>query len=474
MQQMEELVHRFYEDQHQPPTIIQRLEYVFSTAYPLRWQMQREWAETLGRLGLVKSALAVFESIEMWEHVIDCHRLMGNWSRAYALITEQVRRRGASPRLLCVLGDVLVMQPQLERPSDDRRTPEELYEEAWIRSGERYARAQRSLGRLAMRRGDWQRAYDHFRLALAVNPLYQEIWFASGFCAQKAEQWDRATESYTSAVQYEPEHAEAWSNLGHALLRQSGDETTSQMLRMRRIVKCFAEAARLRPESWQIWQNLLVAATVAQEWATAIRAQTKLIALRGREGYDRSSMATVIKAISGALEITRTQAESSLVGGATNERLLVSLEPLLRHLASIGISDALIWSTLGRCARERGEFREALEYNRKTIRALEASERRPPFGLKPTTNGCDAESERAQARSALTRAYCELGETLVAARKQQDRRDQGALPCAMQNTAQLDRSVTAQMALFLKGISEAGDNDPTVERLREIAELLGI
>jgi tetratricopeptide (TPR) repeat protein len=476
MQQMEELVDRFYHYRQSRLSMVQRLAFVFSTAYPLRWQMLREWAEILGRLGLVKTALEVYESLELWEHVIDCHRLLGNWPRAQALVTEQLGRRRASPRLLCVLGDVLLSRSTSDCPFEDQPTPETLYEEAWTLSGQRYARAQRSLGRLAMRRGDWQRAYDHFRLALSVNPLYQEIWFASGFCAQKMKAWDRAAESYTSAVQHEPEHAEAWSNLGQALLQLGGNEREGQALKMRQIVKCFAEAARLRPESWQIWQNLLITAVQAQAWAIAIRAQTKLVTLRGREGFHRSAFAAMIEAFHGVLLPLDEEPEPPLDGSHTaNERLLGALESLLRQLASIGISDALIWNTLSRFARRRGAPWEALEYNRKTIRALEAAERQAPLALQPNKKGFDTSDRTIPGGITLTEAYCELGESLLAARKLQQNEGNQAVPTkTVPNPSHLDRSATAQISLFLKRQVEPADSDPYAKRLREIGGLLGI
>jgi len=482
MEQMEELVERFYNDTQPRPELTKHLWYAFATAYPLRWQMQREWAGMLGRLGLVKSALDVFQSLEMWEHAVDCHRLMGNWTRAYQMLIELLRVRDRSPRLLCVLGDVLVMMPERDRPLDEHRTPEALYNQAWQISGERYARAQRSLGRLAMRRGDWQRAYEHFRRALTVNPLHQDIWFACGFCAQKLGRWDWASESYTSAVQYEPEHAEAWSNLGHALLRQTMAEEAgnpASMLKRHRVVKCFAEAARLRPESWQVWQNLLIAATGAKEWALALRAQSKLLEFRGRDGYDHAALAAILAAMSDVLDETSVTDQDVHVDDPVRVRQMSALESLLRSVAATGISDPIVWDALRRCATRHGNLAEALEYSRKTIRALETAARPSQFGSKKMASagaGLQQTAPQPPQQFTLAEAYLALAETLMLVRQQRSSSHDREL----ENDDLLlrtipDRSAASQVRLFLERYHIHDEtNKVCIERLREIAKQLGI
>ncbi len=58
---------------------------------------------------------------------------------------------------------------------------------AWERSGQRSARAQRSLARSATRRKDWAAAGGHWERALGLSPMYPEGWFSLGYCRLKLE-----------------------------------------------------------------------------------------------------------------------------------------------------------------------------------------------------------------------------------------------------------------------------------------------
>lgn len=53
-------------------------------------------------------------------------------------------------------------------------------------------RAQRSLARNAIRRGDWAGAAAHWEAALALNPLNPEGWFSLGFAYIKEKEYEKA------------------------------------------------------------------------------------------------------------------------------------------------------------------------------------------------------------------------------------------------------------------------------------------
>ena len=80
----------------------------------------------------------MYERLEMWEEVAECSGAVGRVGRVRELVRERLERGGATPTLLCVLGDVT-------------RDPED-YRRAWEMSGGRCGRAQRSLGFHHLRR----------------------------------------------------------------------------------------------------------------------------------------------------------------------------------------------------------------------------------------------------------------------------------------------------------------------------------
>ena len=57
---------------------------------------------------------------------------------------------------------------------------EKYYEEAWILSNKRYARAKRTLARACYDRGDFHDCCQHMDEALAVQPLVPNAWYIKG------------------------------------------------------------------------------------------------------------------------------------------------------------------------------------------------------------------------------------------------------------------------------------------------------
>ena len=69
----------------------------------------------------------------------------------------------AQANVLCLLGDM--------------KRDETYYQRAWEESGEKCARAMRSLARAHFAKGRWQDSVDCFSKALAINRLYKDAWF---------------------------------------------------------------------------------------------------------------------------------------------------------------------------------------------------------------------------------------------------------------------------------------------------------
>ncbi|CAI5475117.1 unnamed protein product [Closterium sp. Yama58-4] len=88
----------------------------------------REYGELLVASACVGEAMRVFETNELWDHLIDCYSLLGKRAAAAALVTARLKEQQEDPRLWCCLGDLT--------------EEKECYEKAWEFSRHRYARAQ--------------------------------------------------------------------------------------------------------------------------------------------------------------------------------------------------------------------------------------------------------------------------------------------------------------------------------------------
>jgi hypothetical protein len=83
-------------------------------------------------LGIIRSALEIFERLEMWDDVVSCYQMLEKEKEAEAVVRRQLELNPRSPKLICLLGDI-------------KKDPK-YYEEAWALSDGHYARAMRSLG----------------------------------------------------------------------------------------------------------------------------------------------------------------------------------------------------------------------------------------------------------------------------------------------------------------------------------------
>lgn len=213
-------------------SVAERLRYIYQISPPLRWELESELAARWVHLGGLKTALEIYSRLDMQAEVALC--LAGTDQEGEAIRT--VRRLLFSPidtssetdsyagpelsllppdapRLYCILGDL---------ENDPAH-----YQRAWTASNNRYARAQRSLGRYYVKNKSYAQAAEAYSQSLRINRLNASTWFALGCVQLELSDWSSAVDSFTRTVQLQDDDAEAWSNLAVALLRLPEPGTTS-------------------------------------------------------------------------------------------------------------------------------------------------------------------------------------------------------------------------------------------------------
>ena len=289
----------------------QRLRYVHQLSPPFRWALEAELASRWVSIGGLRTAVEIYERLEMWAEAALCWAASGKESNAREILRRQLhlpkpRSDGSTrshevseaaatsslglpsdaPRLLCILGDV--------------ESAPAYYEQAWKVSECRYARAQRSLGKHYMSKGHMKEADEAYAASLRIDPQNAGAWYSLGCVRLARQDWEEAVEAFTRTIKIEPEDAEAWSNLGAALVRTSaqvssidspgvlgsdnkGGQSFEPQKRAKEALVAFKRAATFKRGSYRIWQNILnVAATISPPpYADVIIAQKRLIELRG-------------------------------------------------------------------------------------------------------------------------------------------------------------------------------------------------
>jgi len=177
----------------------ERLEYFYSIIIPPKWELEREVADRYVRLGVVLTALEIYQRLEMWEQVIGCYQAAEQNDKAEALVREQLELEPESPKFWCLLGQI--------------KNDPQYYQKAWDLSGEHYAKAMRSLGAYYYKQLDYAKSVDAYKKALKINPLFEGSWFILGCASMNIEDWDTSIEAWNRVITLDTEHGEAWNNL---------------------------------------------------------------------------------------------------------------------------------------------------------------------------------------------------------------------------------------------------------------------
>lgn len=308
-----------------------RLEYIWLLSFSTRWDLESELANRWVNLGGLRTALEIYERLQLWAEVALCYAATDKEDKARITVRRQLYEPTGqnpddeneqfegqelsslpadAPRLFCILGDL--------------QSDPTLYDRAWEVSNHRYARAQRSLARhfLTLQPPALENAAEAYKKSLHINRLNHGAWFALGCVQLELQRWDEAIESFTRTVQLEDTDAEAWSNLAAAMLRTSrpseSDDTQEPPLqepprelaedeeeseepqrapqdphkRKREAIAALHRAAQLKNTDVRIWDNLLtVAASIPPPFTPyrdVIAAQRKVIELLGPKTGEKS------------------------------------------------------------------------------------------------------------------------------------------------------------------------------------------
>lgn len=378
----------------------ERLQYIFQLASPSRWDLEAELASRWISIGGLRSALEIYERLEMWAEAALCYAATENEEKARRLVRRQLfhqtnadvaadeeveRWEGPvrdpapldAPRLYCILGD---MDQSIE-----------MYETAWTVSGQRYARAQRAIGRFFFTKRDYKQAADAYAKSLKVNQLNHQSWFALGCALIELEQYEKAVEAFSRCVQLDDHDAEAWSNLAAALLRADPSEESArhtmaaldddmsvndlavkpvkQSSQQNRInaLKAFQRAASIKGDSYRIWQNVLVTAASLSppDYASVFAAQQKVIDLRGKTDGEKCIDEEILEQLIQHVIESADTYDASRPGIA---RMTVQLVD--KAIVPLITSSAHLWRLVGRLALWRQKPSTALEAEEKAWRAI--------------------------------------------------------------------------------------------------------
>jgi len=350
-------------------TVQERLEYFHGISLPSKWEVQRELAIRFLSIGVVKSALEVFEKLEMWEHVVQCWQSMERPDKGIAIIkdllegrkaeAEVVLSRGRASRtskldavreakLWCLLGD---MEPA---------NAVHHYTHAWEISNHTSARAVRSLGGYHFARSEYAEAKDYLKKGVAINPLLSRSWFVLGCACLKTEDWEEARQAFFRCVTIDDEDAESWNNLASVYLRMAEDEVrisarsscsvlldaeysavlqgdrggqavpfTHRMLAWRAL----RQGVKHGFDNWRMWMNYMVVSMDVGELTEACRALARIVERRADKDGSSSVDEDVLDKLVDAA--TRSVAQAETKSSEVQQQTSWSPKELLKRVTEL-------------------------------------------------------------------------------------------------------------------------------------------
>ncbi|KAK8794782.1 hypothetical protein WA158_001763 [Blastocystis sp. Blastoise] len=249
--------------------------YIYTLGYPPSWEMERQLGKRYMSMGICRSALQIFEKLELYEDQIDCLHLMNEIPQAINLITTLIEEQ-PTPFLWCRLAEL--------------KDNVEYFEKSWELSNHHYARAQRGLGRHYFAIGDFENSIRHYNLALSINQLYPDIWFIVGTAYMHTGDMNQAVTCFSRVCQLQPDNGQSWSNLGGTLYKEHRYDEAYQ---------CMTQAVQMLHERWVVWDNMITIAMAAKQYNMVLQALNKYIDLQNKKDIkmDFSLLSQLITAI---------------------------------------------------------------------------------------------------------------------------------------------------------------------------------
>ncbi|KAI5287753.1 hypothetical protein KEM54_005767 [Ascosphaera aggregata] len=398
----------------------ERLKYIWFLDFKTRWDLEAELASRWVSVGGLRTALEIYERLQMWAEVALCYAATEREDKARMTIRRQLFQQRTrtnehrteeitsfkaggeeeelplselppdAARLFCILGDI--------------DSEIKYYERAWDVSNHRFARAQRSIARwhLSQSPPNYLAAESAYLQSLQINRLNHQAWFALGCVQLELAKFPAAVESFTRTVQLEEEDAEAWSNLAAALMnlpeptatttsseeaalsRLADDEDETNLeaemkknrpdpyKHKREALGALRRAAKFKRDESRIWENLLtVAASIPPSAGTpfeeVIYAMERIIALRSAKQGEKCIDVDILTTLITVLTHTEYDPLHANKPGTLSRRIIKLIDESV--IPCITLSSAL-WLLVSRVEAWRHRPAKALDAQEKSWRAV--------------------------------------------------------------------------------------------------------
>ncbi|SCV00727.1 LAMI_0G06942g1_1 [Lachancea mirantina] len=240
-----------------------RLQYVHQLPLLPRWSLDIELAEKYMSIGVLMSAVEIYERLSCWCEAALCYAAVGQEKRAEEILLSRIEQNPNDCRAYSILGDVR-QDPQL-----------------WLKSWEigRYVNAKNSLASYYYNpptssglAKDLPQALGHLNDSLRAYPLSFETWYFYGCMGLEDGNMNLAAEAFSRCTALDDRHSQAWSNLAAAYF---------ELGKLKEAHNCLKKAVRSDSDNkWRIWENLMLVSLKLNEWNDVLMCCKRLVNMR--------------------------------------------------------------------------------------------------------------------------------------------------------------------------------------------------
>ncbi|QLQ80894.1 hypothetical protein HG537_0E02490 [Torulaspora globosa] len=241
----------------------ERLRYVHQLPFIPHWELEATLAEKFMSLGVLKSAVEIYERLQMACEAALCYAAVGDEKTAEEILLKRIEQQPKDARAYSILGDI-------------RQDPD-LWQKSWEIG--KYVNAKNSLGKYYYNppaSSGLSRNYNltlkHLNDSLRQYPLNFETWYFYGCVGLECGKFDVAAEAFSRCVSLDQTHAMAWSNLSAAYV---------ELDKLKEALSCLKRAvASDSQKNWRIWENYMIVAAKLNEWNDVLLACRRLINIK--------------------------------------------------------------------------------------------------------------------------------------------------------------------------------------------------
>lgn len=326
-----------------------RLKYIYQLPFMPRWELDSSLAEKYMSLGILKSAVEIYERLHMPCETALCYAAVGQEKEAEQILADRVASNHQDARAFSILGDI-------------RQDPK-LWEKAWEMG--KYVNAKNSLARYYYNppkdsglTRDYNVVLKHLNESLRQYSLNFGTWYFYGCVALECERMEVAAEAFSRCVSLDDTSAMSWSNLSAAYVQQG---------KLKEAFSCLKQAASSDSQkNWRIWENYMIVAVRLNEWDDVLLACKQLVNIKRDKTGEGSIDLPVVEKLLELLISTNYDAEETNLTYFQRQ----CIEFICVTIPSVITTSGRAWRLVARVELWRKRPWASLECHEKAYRAV--------------------------------------------------------------------------------------------------------